>query len=48
MWMKLEDISLREISLSSRTRYCMMSLSHEVSGTGKFKETESLLVVARG
>lgn len=42
--MKLEDISLSKIRVSSRTRHCMI-LFHGMSGAGTFKETGSLLVV---
>lgn len=43
-WMKLEDISLSKICISSRTGHCMI-LFHGMTGAGTFKETGSLLVV---
>lgn len=42
--MKLEDISLSKMRMSSRTRHCMI-LFHGMTGAGTFKEAGNLLVV---
>lgn len=45
-WIKLEHNMLRELSQSQK-KYCIIPL-YEVSRVGKFIETESRMVLARG